>query len=337
MNTPVTLKDIARKLNISVSTVSRALKDLPDVNPETKKAVSALAEELNYQPNYIAQALVKKNTKTLGVIVPSIYSNYFSEALSAMTDIAIHQDYYLMICQSNENAELEKKCVRKLMACHVDGLLISVSKETKDSKIFETVRNSGMPIVMFDRILEDFECSKVIVDEYLGALKAVTHLIQKGCRRIAHLAGPKNLSVSYNREKGYLDALKKHNLPIEKSLICYTQNFEEDSMKALKKLMQGPKKPDGIFFVNDLSAISGIKYLIKKGYSIPKDIKIVGFNNDFVSQVVAPSLTTVMQPGYEVGKLAIGILMDEIKDKKEIPVYRTTVLRSNLVVRESSR
>ncbi|WP_431213493.1 LacI family DNA-binding transcriptional regulator [Puia sp. P3] len=175
---PVTIKDIARQLNISVSTVSRALRNVSDINPETKKAVLELATRLNYEPNIMAQSLVKRSTRIIGVIVPAIHSHYFSQALSGMTDVANENNYYLMFCQSNETYVQELASMKKLLACNVDGLLVSISKETKDPSEFCKVKEKGVPIVMFDRILPDFSCNRVIVDEYEGAYKAVEHLIK---------------------------------------------------------------------------------------------------------------------------------------------------------------
>ena len=332
---PITIKDLARELNISVTTVSRALRNAPDINPDTKKAVVELAKSLNYEPNYIAQSLVKKQTKIIGVIVPSIQSNYFSNVLSGMTDVANDHDYYLMICQSNETASIELKNIKKLVTCHVDGLLISISKETRDIDEFIHISEREIPVVMFDRILPDFPCSKVIVDEYEGAFKAVEHLIKKGCKRIAHVAGPKDLSVSNNRKNGYIDALKKHNFSIEESLIIHCNSFEDDALKTIRKLVKQEPRPDGIFFINDLSAITALKYLQKCGIKVPEEMKLVGFNNDPVSEVVEPSLSTVMQPGYEVGKLALAILIDEIQKKKTN--YEVITLRTKLVERNSSK
>ncbi|MBX3256712.1 MAG: LacI family DNA-binding transcriptional regulator [Chitinophagaceae bacterium] len=331
----VTIKDLARQLNISVSTVSRALRNAPDINPGTKNAVLKLAAELSYEPNVMAQGLVKKKTKIIGVVVPAIHSNYFSDALSGMTEVANAYDYHLMFCQSNEDAGQEIRSIKKLLACHVDGLLISVSKDTKNTAEFEKVKQLGVPVVMFDRTLPDFTCSKVIVDEYEGAFKAVEHLIRKGCKRIAHLAGPVNASVSANRMKGYIDALAKYGLPVNDKLILRCNAFEEDALPAIKKIIASRPMPDGIFFINDLSAISAIQYMQKKGINVPGDIKVAGFNDDPVSAVIQPSLTTVMQPSYEVGKLAIGILIDAIL-KPESP-EQTISLRTKLVIRDSTK
>lgn len=331
----VTIKDLAKKLNISVSTVSRALRNAADINPETRQAVLELADELNYEPNFIAQSLVRKQTNIIGVIVPAIHSNYFSQALSGMTDVANEHNYYVMFCQSNESLQQEISSLKKLISNNVDGLLVSVSKESTDICEFEKLRQKGIPIVMYDRILNEFPCSKVIVDEFEGAFRAVEHLIRKGCKRIAHIAGPAELSVSENRLNGYLEALAKYKMPVEDKLIVRCNAFEDDALAAIKKLLTQPVRPDGIFFINDLSAAIALKYFNKKNIRVPADIKVVGFNDDPISSFVEPSLTTVMQPGYEVGKLAMGILIDEIRNKK--PANKTFKLRTKLVIRNSSR
>ncbi len=333
MTNPVTIKDLARELGISVSTVSRALRNAVDVNRSTKNAVLQLAAKLGYEPNVIAQSLVTRQSRIIGVVVPLINSNYFSEALSGMTDLAIEQNYHLMICQSNERVDQENRSIRKLVACNINGLLISVSKDTKSAEAIQEVQQKDIPVVMFDRILSEVDCTKVIVDEYEGAYKAVNHLIRKGCRRIAHIGGPRDLSVSQKRKQGYLDALKDHRINAEQKLIVHCKSFEEDALNAIKKILDA--QPDAIFCINDLTAIMAIQQARKKGYAVPGDIRIVGFNNDPVSAVVQPGLTTVMQPGYEVGKLAMGVLIDEIE--KKTTRHKMFVLRTKLVNRQSSR
>jgi DNA-binding LacI/PurR family transcriptional regulator len=283
----------------------------------------------------MAQGLAKRKTKIIGIIVPAIHSNYFSEALSGMTEIASEYDYHLMFCQSNEDVVQEIKCIKKLAACHVDGLLISVSKDTHDPAELQKVRDMGIPVVMFDRTLPDFACNKVVVDEYEGAFRATEHLIKKGCRRVAHLAGPVNASVSANRLKGYLDALAHYQLPVDESLIVRCNAFEEDALEGVKKLMRLKVPPDGIFFINDLSAIAAIRFLQKKLIRVPETIKVAGFNDDPVSALVEPSLTTVMQPGYEVGKLALRMLVDEIDSPTKD--FQNIQLRTQLIIRNSTK
>lgn len=332
---PVTIKDLARKLNISVSTVSRALRNVTDINPETKEQVLRLAQELNYEPNFLAQSLVRRKSRIVGVIVPAIHSHYFSQALSGMTDVANEHNYYLMFCQSNETVAQEVSNMKKLLACNIDGLLVSISKETRDPREFEKVREKGLPIVMFDRILPDFDCNKVIVDEYEGAFKAVDHLIKKGCRRIAHIAGPEGLSISENRLNGYLGALKKHKIPVDDRLILRCKAFEDDALPLIRKIARLQPRPDALFAINDRTAVLAMKYLRAHNIPVPGKMRVVGFNDDPISEVAEPSLTTVMQPGYEVGKLAMGILIEEIANKSRH--NETLCLKTRLMIRDSSK
>ncbi len=330
----MTIKDIAKALNISVATVSRGIRNASDIRSETRNKILHFIEESNFHPSFIARSLVQKKTRIIGVIVPAINSHYFSQALSGMMDVATEQDYHLMICQSNENNLLENKSLDKLLACGIDGLLISVSEETVGTKALENVRNKNIPVVMFDRILPDFNCNKIIVNEYEGAFTAVEYLIRKGCKRIAHIGGPENLSISMQRKQGYLDALKTHKIPIYNKLIVHCSSFEVTALSVIHKLMKVVPHPDAIFCINDLSAITAIKYIRKKGFDVPHDVKVIGFNNDPISEVSDPAITTVMQPCYEVGKLSMGVLIDEIQ--KGVKDYTTLTLRSSLIKREST-
>jgi DNA-binding LacI/PurR family transcriptional regulator len=330
-----TIKDIARKLRISVSTVSRALRNLPDVNPETKKSVEELAKQLNYEPNYIAQSLINKKTRIIGVIVPAISSPVFGRILTGMNDAAQQHKYQLMICQSNESAELEETLIKQLASFKVDGLLVSVSGETQREQPFEIFKRKEIPIVFFDRVLPDVNATKVIVDEYHSAFMAIEFLIKSGYRNIAHLAGPSNLSISVDRLNGYLAALKNHNIPVNKKFIIPCNHFEEDASEGIKKLFSRKPFPDGIFCINDASAVTVIKYLNKRGIHIPDEVAVIGFNNDPISEVVEPSLTTIMLPCYEIGQKAVDMLIKRI-DNYSIPP-ETIKLHSKLIKRNSSK
>jgi DNA-binding LacI/PurR family transcriptional regulator len=334
LNKQVTLKDLARKLRLSVSTVSRALRDVQDINPETKKQVLALAEELNYEPNLIAKSLVNKQTKVIGVILPVITSRYFANALSGMMEIADANGYHIMFCQSDESPVKEIFSIKKLVSIRIDGLLISVSKDTKDAGEFLKVQQKGIPVVFFDRALHNVNASKVTVNQHEGAFLAVEHLIQRGCTRIAHIAGPRHLAIAVDRLNGYLDALQKHNIPVNDDYILYCEDFEEDALEKTKILFSLENKPNGIFAVNDSSAIICMKYLQNLGYKIPEDVAIAGYNNDPIGEVVWPPLTTIMQPSYEVGKLATQLLIDEIEGKSL--EYKDKILNSKLIIRSST-
>ncbi len=335
MRSRITIKDVAASLGISVSTVSRAMRNAKDVSETTRHTVLKKVKRLHYQPNYSAQCLINQKTNLIGVIVPVLHSNYFSEAISGISDVLAESNYQMIVCQSNENYKIEQASISKLLGYNIDGLLISVSKSTKNDKIFNEVVNRNIPLVMFDRILDSVDCSKVTVNEYEGAYKAVEHLIKKGCVRIAHLAGPQDLLISQNRKQGYLDALSDYGLKVNPNMVVHCKSFEDDAPRAFKKILMNDPLPDAICFINDLSAIDCMKYLHRKGLSIPRDIKIVGFNNDPVSTVSDPSLTTVMQPSYEVGKLSAGLLIDEIDGKRTRHVNYE--LRTKLVVRESTK
>ncbi|WP_242923173.1 LacI family DNA-binding transcriptional regulator [Pontibacter liquoris] len=334
LNKQVTIKDLARKLRLSVSTVSRALRDVQDINPETKKQVLALAQELNYEPNFIARSLVNKQTKVIGVVLPVIAARYFANALSGMMEAADAKGYHIMFCQSDESPEKEAIRIKKLVSIRIDGLLVSVSKSTSDVETFRKVQQRGIPVVFFDRALEDIEATKVTVNQHEGAFLAVEHLIQRGSTKIAHIAGPKHLSIAIDRMNGYIDALKKYNLPVNNEYILHCEDFQFDAMEKIHALFNLDDKPNGIFAVNDSIAILCIKYLKELGYRVPEDVAVVGYNNDPVSEVVYPPLTTVMQPSFEVGKLATQLLIDEIEQKSS--TFHQKVLSSELIVRSST-
>ncbi len=334
LNKQVTLKDLARKLRLSVSTVSRALRNVQDINPETKKQVLALAEELNYEPNFIAKSLVNKQTKTIGVVLPVIASSYFASAIGGMMEVADSLGYHIMFSQSDETIEKEDACIKRLVSIRVDGILISVSKDTTDPSPFLKVQQKGIPIVFFDRALDNVSATKVTVNQHQGAYLAVEHLIKKGYKKIAHLAGPSHLSIATERLNGYLAALKDHNIPVNPAYIIHCENFEDDALEKVQLLFKLDSKPDAIFAVNDSSAIISIQYLQGLGYRIPQDVAVIGYNNEPVSKVVSPTLTTIMQPSYEVGKIATQLLIDEIEhDNKE---FVDQVLNSELIIRSSS-
>ncbi|MEQ8812135.1 MAG: LacI family DNA-binding transcriptional regulator, partial [Imperialibacter sp.] len=255
-NPPVTIKDIARELNISPSTVSRALKDHPDISKETKKAVSELAAKLNYQPNLIALSLRKSKTNTIGVIIPEIVHFFFSTIISGIEDVAYKAGYNVIISQTNESFLREVSDTNALVNSRVDGILASVSKETVSYDHFRNLIDRGIPLVFFDRVCEELNTSRVIVDDYDGAFQATEHLISIGCKTIVHLEGPKNLDITKNRRDGYLAALKKNNLPINEDLIihCEQTTFDEGS-RQIATLFDKKLTFDGIFANNDMVGI----------------------------------------------------------------------------------
>lgn len=331
----VTIKDIAKKLNISPSTVSRALRDHPDISAKTKEMVNSLAEELDYQPDSIAQSLKKRKTNLIGVIVPEIKHYFFSTAISGIEEVAYRAGYAIIVSQSNESYDRECVNVRALISNRVAGLLISIAQTTENSDHFKLLERQGIPFVFFDRVCEDIEASKVVVDDFNGAFNAVEHLINSGYKRIAHLAGPKHLSISQQRLDGYLSALKKHKIPYDKNLVVYGGLNEEDGIIGFQKLLQLDHLPDALFAVNDPVAIGAFEKIKEHGLEIPEDMALVGFSNNPISSLIEPSLTTVEQPAYEIGKRAAELLIEQIKFGESF-IMRKDMLKTKLIVRDST-
>jgi LacI family transcriptional regulator len=336
----VTIKDIARELGISPSTVSRALKDHPDISSETKKAVSELADRLNYQPNIVALSLRQRKTNTIGVIIPEIVHFFFSTVISGIEDVAYQAGYNVILAQSNESYQREVTDMKALFNSRVDGMLLSLSRETTNFDHIESIISKGVPIVFYDRFYSNPNTSKVIVDDYIGAKEAVLHLIEQGCKRIAHLEGAPNLIITKDRLRGYQDALSESNLEVRENytVVCPSNSFEEGK-KAAKKLLSLAVPPDAIFCSNDPMAMGAIMAIKEKGLVIPDDVAVVGFSNWFFAELTDPSLTTVDQPGFEMGQEAARLLIRqiELKDKdQDDPVPETKVLKTRLIVRDSS-
>ncbi|MFZ2907444.1 MAG: LacI family DNA-binding transcriptional regulator [Cyclobacteriaceae bacterium] len=335
----VTIKDIARELGISPSTVSRALKDHPDISPETKKAVNALAEKLNYQPNIVALNLRQSKTNTIGVIIPEIVHFFFSTVISGIEDIAYSAGYNVILAQSNESLQREKTDIKALFNSRVDGMLISISRETTEFDHIESIISKGVPIVFFDRVYDNNQLSKVLVDDFEGAKEATLHLIKQGYKRIAHLEGPPNLAISKQRLEGFLEAHKQNNLSVNKELIvpCLFGTIEEGK-SATAKLLKLKNPPDAIFASNDPAAMGSMQAIKEQGLKIPNDVAVVGFSNWLFSSMMDPPLTSVDQPGFEMGQEAARILIRHIerKDKDSEIVPETKILKTKLIVRESS-
>jgi len=338
--TQVTIKDIARELGISPSTVSRALKDHPDISSKTKEAVNALAAKLNYQPNIVALNLRQKKTFTIGVVIPELVHFFFSTVISGIEDVAYEAGYSVILSQSNESYEREKKDIKALFNSRVDGMLISISRETKNFEHIESVIAKGIPVVFYDRTFKGPDSSNVIVDDYVGAKEAVTHLIEQGYKRIAFLEASPGLIVTADRKQGYLDAIKEHGLEMREAFIqeCAIGSLEEGK-RATKKLLNMPVSPDAVFAANDLMATGAMQSIKEKGLSIPQDIGVVGFSNWSFGSLIEPPLTTVDQPGYEMGQEAARLLIRQIElsDKNQgDPQPETRVLKTRLIVRDSS-
>jgi LacI family transcriptional regulator/LacI family repressor for deo operon, udp, cdd, tsx, nupC, and nupG len=333
----VTIIDIAKALNISKSTVSRALTNHPNINPETKKAVLELAQEMDYQRNMLSISLVTNKTNTIGIIVPELVNSYFSRVIIGSQEAAYKAGYNVIICQSNENYDQEISNVNIMLSSRVDGVLVSMTKETRNFDHLKRFEKKGIPIVFFNRVCDEMIVPKVIVDDFEGAFKLTEHLIETGKKRIAHLAGPDNLIISRKRKEGYLAALKKHQIEIDHELIIpYDLNLEKVKIY-VNHLINLPNRPDAIFAINDPTAIEVIQILKSKKIKIPKDIAVAGFSNDNYSAFIEPSLTTVAQPVEEIGKVATELLIDQInRDVKDWKAV-TKMLDTQLVIRNSTK
>lgn len=338
----VTLKQIAEQLGISITTVSKALKDYPDVSKKTRKLVRETAFMLNYKPNSFAVNLRTRESKTIGLIIPEIVHHFFSSIIKGIISQAEKKGYLVITLQSNESYELEKKQIDLLLSKRVDGILISLANGTGDYKHLTEIIENDTPLVMFDKIAKIIRCSKVIIDDRKAAYKATEHLIKIGCKKIAHFRGPLMPQNSIDRFLGYKQALIDYGLPYDPTLVyvndCGDLSFEEGK-ESINQLLKDHDDVDGIFINTDLVAIGAMTEIIKNGIKVPEDISIVGFSNWFMSSVMSPSLTTINQPGFEMGKKAFKLLYKEIRDKKKNKaiIYKDVILDADLIIRNSTR
>ncbi|TXE06286.1 LacI family transcriptional regulator [Seonamhaeicola algicola] len=330
----VTIHDIAKALGIDSSTVSRALNNSTRVSKTTKQKILDKATELGYQRNTLASNLRTNKTNTIGVIVPRISRNFFSSVISGIEETAQKAGYNVIICQSFEDFEKEQKLMETLLSNRVDGVLISISMQTETFDHLMPYLNHGGPIVFYDRPCYIENCSSISVDDYKASFMATEHLIENGCKNIVHFSGPQINPLYKNRKRGYVDALKKHGLNFNENYCLESKLSENDGIVFAKEIIK-MGHIDGIYSSNDTAAIAAIQYLKSKGVNIPKDIAVVGFNNDPISSVIEPSLTTINQPDFEMGKTAASLLIQQIQDTS----FKKTskVLDVELIVRQSSQ
>lgn len=332
----VTIKDIARHLNISVATVSRAMRDMPEIKPETRDAVLKLAKEWDYQPNILATSLVKSRTKTIGVIVPDLSYHFFASVIKGIEEEAIAKGYSLLLTQTRELYERELTNVQNLSRGQVEGFIISLSQETTDFEHLKRLQRKGIPLVFFDRDAGEIDVTKVMVDNVNAAFEATNHLIDNGCKRIAFLAGPASVTVSNQRRTGYIQALNHAGLEIDQSLIVHGNYNLQKIIELTNYLFELQNPPDGLVVVSDRLAIGAIKALKAKNIRIPEDVAIVSFNDEPVCTIVSPSLTSVAQPTIEIGKMATSLLISQIENTSVHYQPEVIILKTELMVRESS-
>jgi LacI family transcriptional regulator len=331
-----TIHDIAKKLNITASTVSRALKDHPRISTETKKAVLKVAQKLNYQPNHIAAALRNGRSNIIGIIVPTADRTFFSSVVRGIEEIANTAKYNVMICQTYDSYEKEVKTVEALLNARVDGIIASFAKETVNFDHFLKVRERGIPMILFDRSNDALEVSHVVVDDYQGGYKATEHLIQQGCKRIAHFTNTRKISIYKERLRGYREALQDNGLTYDESLVVESDLQLEDGRNSMLKLLQLKEIPDGVFSASAYGILGALQILKEKNIKIPEDVALVGFSNEPYTSFTEPPLSAVDQHSMRMGNAAAEIFLAEIASGKERFIPQKVVLKPELIVRASS-
>ncbi|OQP40102.1 hypothetical protein A4H97_17725 [Niastella yeongjuensis] len=331
-----TILDIAQKLKISKSTVSRALRNSTDISLETRNAVLKMAQKLNYVPNYFASSLVKRRSYSIGIVVPELITNFFSQFIISAQKAASLAGYEVVICHSNESFSNERDVLKRLFAYQVDGILLSLSSETKSLEHLQPFEDAGVPVIQFNRVKNKPGFPKVLADDYHGAFIGVEHLINNGYKKIGHIGGPENLQISKNRFQGYKDALNKYKLEYNPDWIVYHDLSPAGAIHCAQTLLERSPRPDAVFAVNDPAAIQLIFEAKKKGIQVGPELGIVGFSNDSRSEVIEPSLTTLEQPITQMAETCIHLLLNKINDPK-YNIAATTVLKTTLIARCSSQ
>ena len=332
----MTIKDIARELGISPSTVSRAIKDHPDISPATKRQVQDLVEKLKYKPNAVALSLRSRKSNNIAVVVPEIVHHFFSTVISGIEEVAMEAGYNVMIFQSNELYEREVQIAASLSTHLVDGVLVSISKSSKKFGHLKEIMEEGLPLVFFDRACDMLEADKVVVDDFNGAYQAVEYLIKSGCHRIAHYSAPQHLQIGYQRKRGYISALERHGMVPDEQLMVKCDTMEE-AVEVTSQLMKLEFPPDAIFAVNDMTAAGAIQALKQMRFRIPEDVSVIGFTDGLVASVTDPPLTSVNQHGYDIGKKAMSMLLKRMNVMEDHLPAMTEVLPVELTLRGTTR
>ena len=330
---------IANEFDVSISTVSKALKDSPEISLELKEKIQAFANYYHYRPNSLALNLRSQKTKTIGVILPEIVHHFFTKVITGIEQLANDKGYNVMICLSNESHEKEVINLEMLANGIVDGIIISVSKETEerdDYRHFEGLMRDGIPLVMFDRVVDKIDCNKVIADDEGGGFLATEYLVKNGCSRIALITTPDYVVVGNKRKEGYVKALRENGIPVQEDLVIKV-NHENEIEGRLNELFERSEVPDGIFAVNEIYAATAMKACRKFGYQVPDQIEVIGFTDGLISEFTTPSLTTVAQHGRSMGLKALELLLDEIDSNDAAYKYKTSLIKTDLKIRNSTK
>ena len=334
-----TIYDIAKKLNIAASSVSRALSNSGHVNEATKKLILKTAAELNYKRNSIASNLRKGESKTIGVVVPYINQNYFANVIAGIEEAAYQKGYNLIICQSNESMSKEIKCINTLINQHVDCIVISISVDTCDYKHLQNVIDNDIELIQFDRTVTELETLKVVNDNEQASFEAVSHMIEQGYKRIALLEGPQNLAIFKDRKTGYVNALRKYGMPVLDELMMENAWTKELSASATRKLLNLPHPPDAIFAsTSDFSALGVLEVALAMGIKVPSELGICGYSNEAFTEITSPSITTIDQFSVYMGTTAANLYFQELDNKKDTDVVPKVIsIKPKLLVRTSTR
>jgi LacI family transcriptional regulator len=332
-----TIKDIANVLNISPAAVSKAMHNDSRISTKTKEAVKRVAKELNYQPNHLASALRKGKSNLVGVIVPRTNSNFFSSVVEQMEEVLNKAGYNIIITQSNESFEKECKNIDTLLFTQVDGIIASMANETVDLSYYEKIKSKGIPLILFDRGENDLNVDYVGINDYDSSHMIVEHLIAKGCKRIAHIGGYRRTRIFNNRIRGYIDAIKKNNLPFEDSLLIESDLTLEDGRRKMIELLKLKDRPDAIYIASDYAALGALQILNEQKIKVPEDIKLVGFGNEPFTSLVTPTITSIDQHSSQIGKLAAQTFLERIKNASTEQTLNKIILDAELIVRDSSK
>ena len=333
---PVSMADLARELGVSTTTISRALSDHHSIGPATKQKVLKLAKKLNYQPNHLAAALRRGQSRLLGVVVPYIEGRFFASVVHGIEQAATKAGYSVIICQSSEEVAQERRNVDTLLGAQVAGLLVSLARDTRDFRHFDKVRKRGTPLVFFDRTPAAEAVNAVVLNDRAGGYISTQHLLAQGCRRVAHIAGPQHMSIYQGRRQGYLDALAAAGLPADGALVVPSDMTQEDGERAMRALLARPVPPDAVFAAGDSALLGALQVLKAAGRRVPADVALAGFSNEGFTLITEPRLTSVDQHCEEMGQAAVRMLLDLIADPSRVALPRQVVLQPELMVRESS-
>lgn len=335
----ITMKDIARALNTSVATVSRALSNSQSISKERREAIQQYAREHNFTPNILAKDLRNtkiKPAKIIGLILPEVIHYYFATVLDGVEEEARRRGYRVIVGQSHESYEREKELCHAFYESRVCGIIVSLAKDTKDYQHFRELQASGLPLIFFDRICHGINASRVVVDDYNGAYNAVSYLVKTGCKRIAFFGSPMHLEISKNRYNGYKDALQQNGLPLDEKLVRICDN-REDAERVTPELLLLEQRPDAFFAINDDTAIGILRVVKRSGLRVPDDVSIFGFSDGFRSRASDPQLTSVNQRGQEVGREAVDILISEVEGTLPADKVNKRIVRTEIVIRGTTR